>query len=65
MLVEKEIIELLKRSLEKYILHLCSGSLGYITDEAEIKSYLNVLNRKELEVKYLNIDKARELLNRI
>ena len=65
MLVEKEIINLLKKSLEKYILHLCSGSLGYITDEAEIKSYLTVLNREDLQVRFLDIDKARELLNRI
>ncbi len=65
MLKENEIIELLKKALGKYILHLNNSSLYYIEYEAEIKSYLNVLNREDLQVKYLDINKARELLNRI
>lgn len=65
MLAEKEIINLLKKSLEKYILNLINYSLDYITYEAEIKSYLNILNREDLQVKYLDINKARDLLNRI
>lgn len=65
MLKEKEIIELLKKSLEKYVLHLINNSLDYIIYEGEIKAYLNLLNREDLKVRYLDINKARELLSKI
>lgn len=65
MLKEKEIIELLKKALEKYVLHLERNSLDYNTYEGEIKAYLNVLNREDLKIKYLTIDKVKELLNRL
>ncbi|MDI9215925.1 hypothetical protein [Clostridium tertium] len=65
MLKEKEIIELLKKSLEKYVLHLINNSLDYIVYEGEIKAYLNVLNREDLKIRYLDINKARELLNKL
>ncbi len=50
MLNEKEIIELLKKSLEKCVLHLINNSLDYIVYEGEIKAYLNVLNREDLKI---------------
>lgn len=65
MLKEKEIIELLKKSLEKYILYLINDSLDYIVYEGEIRAYLNVLNREDLKVRYLDINNARELLNKL
>lgn len=65
MLKEKEIIHLLKKSLEKYILYLINNSLDYIIYEGEIKAYINVLNREDLKIRYLDINKARELLNKL
>ncbi|WP_368244085.1 hypothetical protein [Clostridium tertium] len=65
MLNEKEIIELLKKSLEKCVLHLINNSLDYIVYEGEIKAYLNVLNREDLKIRYLSLDKAKELLNKL
>lgn len=65
MLKEKEIIDLLKKSLEKYVLHLINNSLDYIVYEGEIKAYLNVLNREDLKIRYLSLDKAKELLNKL
>jgi CRISPR/Cas system-associated protein Cas10 (large subunit of type III CRISPR-Cas system) len=65
MLTEKEIKELLKKALEKYVLHLERNSLSYNTYEGEIKAYLNVLNREDLKIKYLTIDKVKVLLNRL
>lgn len=65
MLNEKEIIGLLKKSLEKYILYLINDSLDYIIYETEIKSYIKVLNREDLKIRYLDINKARELLSKI
>ncbi|MBU6135993.1 MULTISPECIES: hypothetical protein [Clostridium] len=65
MLTEKEIKELLKKALEKYVLHLERNSLSYNTYEGEIKAYLNVLNREDLKIRYLSLDKAKELLNKL
>ncbi|MDU2155770.1 hypothetical protein [Clostridium sp.] len=65
MLKEKEIVDLLKKSLEKYIVYLINNSLDYVIYETEIKSYIKVLNREDLQVKYLALDKARELLNKL
>lgn len=65
MLKEKEIIELLKKSLEKYVLHLINNSLDCIIYEGEIKAYLKILNREDLKIRYLDINKARELLNKL
>ncbi|MDU7085935.1 MAG: hypothetical protein E6344_19800 [Clostridium sp.] len=65
MLTEKEIKELLKKALEKYVLHLINNSLDHIVYEGEIKAYLNVLNREDLKIRYLDINKARELLNKL
>lgn len=65
MLQEKEIKELLKKALEKYVLHLERNSLDYNTYEGEIKAYLNVLNREDLKIRYLSLDKAKELLNKL
>lgn len=65
MLTEKEIKELLKKALEKYVLRLERNSLDYNTYEGEIKAYLNVLNREDLKIRYLSLDKAKELLNKL
>ncbi|WP_195264572.1 hypothetical protein [Clostridium sp. 1001275B_160808_H3] len=65
MLKEKEIMDLLKKSLEKYVLHLINNSLDYIVHEGEIKAYINVLNREDLKIRYLSLDKAKELLNKL
>ncbi|WP_294365012.1 hypothetical protein [uncultured Clostridium sp.] len=65
MLKENEVIELLKNALKKYILNIENSSAYYIEYEGEINAYLNVLNREELEIKYLDMSKAKELLKRI
>ena len=65
MLNEKEIINLLKKALEKYILHLENSSLYYTEYEGQITAYLKVLNRHDLNIRYLDINTAKELLNRI
>lgn len=65
MLTEKEIKELLKKALEKYVLRLERNSLDYNTYEGEIKAYLNVLNREDLKIRYLSLDKTKELLNKL
>ena len=65
MLNEKEIINLLKKALEKYILHLKNSSLYYTEYEGQIKAYLKVLNRHDLNIRYLDINTAKDLLNRI
>lgn len=65
MLNEKEIINLLKKALEKYILNLENSSLYYTEYEGQITAYLKVLNREDLNIRYLDINTAKELLNRI
>lgn len=65
MLKENEIINLLKESLKKYILHIENSSAYYVEYEGQINAYLNVLNREDLQIKYLDMSKAKELLKRI
>jgi len=65
MLKEKEIMELLKGALKSYIKCLENNSFDYLEFEGEIKAYINVLNKEEYRVKFLALDKAKELLNKI
>lgn len=60
MLNEKEIKELLKGSLREYIKRLEMSDLHYAEHGAEAKAYLKVL---KIECKYLDIDKAKKLLD--
>lgn len=65
MLTEKEIIDLLKEALKKYIKCLENNNFDYLEFKGEIKAYLNVLNREDLKIRYLSLDKAKELLNKL
>lgn len=65
MLTEKEIIDLLKEALKKYIKCLENNNFDYLEFKGEIKAYINVLNREDLKIRYLSLDKARNLLKRI
>ncbi|WP_373205200.1 hypothetical protein [Clostridium tertium] len=65
MLTEKEIIDLLKEALKKYIKCLENNNFDYLEFKGEIKAYINVLNREDLKIGYLSLDKAKELLNKL
>lgn len=65
MLKENEIIELLKKSLEKYIRCLENSDFDYLEHKGEIGAYLKILDKENLQVRYLDIDKAKELLNKL
>lgn len=65
MLKENEIIELLKKALEKYIRCLERNDFDFLEYKGEIKAYLKILNKENLQINYLDIDKARELLKKI
>lgn len=65
MLNENEIRELLKKSLEKYISALYSSDFKCFEYKAEVLTYIKVLNDENLTVKYMDIDKAKELLNKL
>lgn len=65
MLQEKEIINLLKGVLKSYIKCLERNDFDYLEYKGEIKAYLKVLNREDLKIRYLDINKARELLNKL
>lgn len=65
MLNEDEIRELLKESLEKYIKTLHSSDFKCFEHKAEAVAYMKVLNNENLTVKYMDIDKAKELLNKL
>lgn len=65
MLNEKEIINLLKESLKSYIKCLERNDFDFLKFEGQIISYLKVINRHDLNIRYLDIIKAKELLNRI
>ena len=65
MLNEKEIINLLKESLESYIKCLEKSDFDYLEFKGQIIAYINVLNREDLKIRFLDINKAKELLNKI
>lgn len=65
MLNEKEIINLLKESLKSYIKCLEKSDFDYLEFKGQIAAYLNVLNREDLKIRFLDINKAKELLKSI
>lgn len=65
MLKENEIINLLKGALKHYIKCLERSDFDYLEFKGQIIAYLTILNREDLQLRYLDIDKAKELLNRI
>ncbi|MCR1953204.1 hypothetical protein NSA50_19670 [Clostridium sp. DSM 100503] len=65
MLDEKEIVRLLKESLKSYIKCLEKNDFDFLEFKGEIKAYINVLNREDLKVSFLDMIKAKDLLNKI
>lgn len=65
MLQDKEIINLLKESLKNYIKCLERNDFDFLKFEGQIIAYLKVINRHDLNIRYLDINTAKELLNRI
>lgn len=65
MLIEKEVLKLLKKALQEYIYCLERNDFDYLEFKGEIIAYIKVLNRDDLKVRYLDIIKAKELLNNI
>lgn len=65
MLNEKEIKELLKAALKKYIQKLEISSLDYNEYGTEVKVYMRVLSYNEKSYKYLDIDKAKKILKEL
>lgn len=65
MLSEKEIMILLKGALRNYIKCLENNDFDYLESKGQITAYINVLNKDDLQLKYLDINKAKELLNKV
>lgn len=65
MLNEKEIINLLKGALKSYIKCLERNDFDYLEYKGQIIAYINVLNREDLKIRFLDINKAKELLKSI
>ena len=65
MLNENEVLELLRKSLYQYIKRINENDLYYNINEGEIFSYLKVLNRSDLNITFLDIHIARDLLFKI
>lgn len=63
MLIEKEVLKLLKKALQEYIKCLERSDFDYLEYKGQVLTYIKVLNRDDLNVRYLDIDKAKELLN--
>lgn len=63
MLEEKEVLILLKKALQEYIYCLERSDFDYLEYKGQVIAYIKVLNRDDLKVRYLDIDKAKELLN--
>lgn len=63
MLEEKEVLNLLKKALQEYINCLERNDFDYLEYKGQVIAYIKVLNRDDLNVRYLDIDKAKELLN--
>lgn len=65
MLQDKEIINLLKGALKSYIKCLERNNFDYLEYKGQIIAYISVLNREELFVRYLDINKAKEILKQL
>ena len=63
MLIEKEVLNLLKKALQEYIYCLERNDFDYLEYKGQVLAYIKVLNRDDLNVRYLDINKAKELLN--
>lgn len=63
MLEEKEVLKLLKKALQEYINCLERNDFDYLEYKGQVIAYIKVLNRDDLKVRYLDINKAKELLN--
>lgn len=63
MLIEKEVLNLLKKALQEYIKCLERSDFDYSEYKGQVLAYIKVLNRDDLNVRYLDINKAKELLN--
>lgn len=63
MLEEKEVLNLLKKVLQEYIKCLERSDFDYLEYKGQVIAYIKVLNRDDLNVRYLDIDKAKYLLN--
>lgn len=65
MLDEDKIINLLKGALKSYIKCLERNDFDYMEYKGQIIAYINILDREDLKVRYLDINKAKEVLNKI
>ena len=63
MLIEKEVLNLLKKALQENIYCLERNDFDYLEYKGQVLAYIKVLNRDDLNVRYLDINKAKELLN--
>lgn len=63
MLIEKEVLKLLKKALQEYIKCLERSDFDYLEYKGQVLAYIKALNRDDLNVRYLDINKAKELLN--
>lgn len=63
MLEEKEVLKLLKKVLQEYIYCLERNDFDYLEYKGQVIAYIKVLNRDDLKIRYLDIDKAKYLLN--
>lgn len=65
MLNYEEIKELLKKALDGYIKSLNTSDFKCFEYKAEALAYIKVLNDENLTVKYMDVNKAKELLNKL
>lgn len=65
MLQDKEIINLLKGALKSHIKCLEKNDFAYLEYKGQIIAYINVLNKEGLKIRYLDINKAKEILKQL
>lgn len=65
MLNEKETLNLLKGALKNYVKCLERNDFDYMEYKGHIIAYINILDREDLKGRYLDINRAKELLNKI
>ena len=61
----EEIKELLKKALDGYIKSLNTSDFKCFEYKTEALVYIKVLNDENLTVKYMDVNKAKELLNKV
>lgn len=62
MLNQMQVLELLENATNEYIKALEINSFSFAEHKAEIMAYIKVLNIEGLQYKYMDKDKAQELL---